>query len=291
LSNSAPDVLELIKSRFDTLSPRLKEAARFVLSRPKEIALYSMRAAADRAKVHPTSMLRLAREMGFDGYEAFRDEFREWLNKSKAETWSTRAHNMQSNAKSSQKFELLESIFRQETANLQAVFDETVCNQLTAAAELIKAARHVYILGQRSLYPVAFYTAYVCKMFMSNAILVNGSGGTFADELRNVGQGDVLIAFSYQPYTRNTIMGVDFAIAAGARLIAITDSVVSPIAKKHQISIIVPNESPTLFQTIVPGLTVAQALTALLLADASDATMAEIKRSENQLDAFDVYAR
>lgn len=286
-----PDVLKQIESRFDTLSPRLSVAARFVLNRPKEIALYSMRAAAAKAKVHPTSMLRLARELGFDGYDAFRDEFRNWLNKSKGETWSTRAHSMQNDPKSAQKVEVIESIFRQETANLQSAFDETMCNELIKAADLIKGARSLYIVGLRSLYPAAFYTSYVCKMFMSNVVLINGSGGTFADELRNIGQEDVLLAFSYDPYTRNTIMAVEFALKQGAKLVAITDSVVSPITKKNQLSITVPNESPSLFPTITPSLVVAQALTALLLSDASEATMEEIRRSENQLDAFHVYTR
>ncbi|WP_045463124.1 MurR/RpiR family transcriptional regulator [Caballeronia cordobensis] len=291
MSTTTPAVLARIESEFESLSPRLKEAARFVLSKPKEIALYSMRTAAERASVHPTSMLRLAREMGFDGYDAFRDEFRDWLNRSKGDTWSGRAHNVQTMAKSSPKYALFESVFRQEVANLQSMLDETLYKQLNIAADRIRAARKVYILGQRSLYPVAFYTAYVCKMFMPNVILMNGLGGTFADELRNIGRGDVLIALSYQPYTVSSIKGVEFAISCGAKVIAITDSVVSPIAKKNQTNLIVPNESPTLFHTILPGLATAQALTALLLADASDETMAEIRRSENQLDAFGVYSR
>src|SRR5882724_4026626 len=62
-------IIELIESRFPALSPRLRSAARFVLDNPEEIALHSMRAAAAKAGIHPSSMQRLARELGFAGYE------------------------------------------------------------------------------------------------------------------------------------------------------------------------------------------------------------------------------
>jgi DNA-binding MurR/RpiR family transcriptional regulator len=290
-STSAPDVLEHIKANFESLSPRLRNAARFVLDRPREIALYSMRQTADRAKVHPTSMLRLARELGFDGYEQFRDEFRDWLNKSAGATWSDRAQTVRSKERGVSKFGLIDSIIHQEVINLRSILEQEMYDSLVAAAKRVRSARNIYIIGLRSLYPVAFYFHYVCKMFMSNLTLINGLGGTFADELRNIGKGDVLIAFSYQPYTNETIDAVNFALSKGADLIAVTDSVVSPIAKKKSISMIVSNETPSLFPTIIPGLAVTQALTALLLNEFGDEVMAEIKRSENQLDAFNVYAR
>lgn len=65
----AKDALEiLIKTRFASLTPKLKAAARYVLDSPKEVAILSMRAIAANADLQPASMLRLAREFSFDGY-------------------------------------------------------------------------------------------------------------------------------------------------------------------------------------------------------------------------------
>lgn len=288
MAQSASETLVTLRARFDTLSPRLRDAARFLLDRPREVALYSMRAAAARAGVHPTSMLRLARELGFDGYDALRDQFRVWLNTGDPTPWSTRAGKVRKHAA---QFELIDSLMRQETVNLSSLASPDLYKQMVDATQLIRGARHIYIVGFRSLYPVAFYLSYGCRMFMANVTLVNGPGGTFADELRTIGKEDVLIAFSYEPYTKDTITAVEFALRRGARLVAVTDSIVSAISKEGQTVMVVSNETPSLFHSVLPALAVAESLIALLLAESHEETIAELKRSEEQLEAFGVYFR
>jgi hypothetical protein len=48
-------VARLIEKRFPSLSPQLREAARFALDHPQDVALESMRSAAAKARVHPNS--------------------------------------------------------------------------------------------------------------------------------------------------------------------------------------------------------------------------------------------
>jgi len=277
-----------LRTGFNNLSPRLREAGRFILDRPREVALYSMREAASRAGVHPTSMLRLARELGFDGYESLREQFRVWLNTGDQAPWSKRAGDVRKHAA---EYEVVDSLMQQETLNIASLASADVYKTLLEAAARIRAARHIYIIGLRSLYPVAFYLSYGFRMFMSNVTLINGIGGTFADELRTIESSDLLIAFSYEPYSRDTISSVEFAIRRGAGLIAITDSIVSSISKEGQSTIVVSNETPSLFHSILPALAIAESLIALLLVGGQEETMAELKRSEEQLDAFGVYMR
>lgn len=288
MAKSATETLAALKSQFDNLSPRLRDAARFLLDRPREVALYSMREAAARAGVHPTSMLRLARELGFDGYEALRDQFRAWVNNGDPMPWSTRAGKVR---KHSAQFELLDNLMRQEATNISGMASSAFYKQIVDSVLLMRKARHIYIVGMRSLYPVAFYLSYGCRMFMSNVTLVSGPGGTFADELRTIGKEDLLIALSYDPYSRDTVAAVDFAADRGARVISITDSVVSAISKEGHTTIVVPNETPSLFHSVLPPLAVAESMIALLLAESHEETLAELKRSEDQLGAFGVYSR
>ena len=61
-----------IVEAFDALSPRLKTAARYVLDRPDDVALLSMREQARHAGVPPATMTRLAQRLGLEGYEQVR---------------------------------------------------------------------------------------------------------------------------------------------------------------------------------------------------------------------------
>jgi DNA-binding MurR/RpiR family transcriptional regulator len=277
-----------IEEMFSSLSPMLQQAARFVMDNPEEVALNSMRGVAAKAEVHPTSMLRLARVLGFDSYEDFRDRYRDWVL-SRGSMWSGRARTLRDRRPQSAPETLIHEIIDQEQQNLHISFSDENVAKLLDAKELIDKARDIYVLGLRSLYPVAFYFNYVCRMFMSNTVLMSGVGGTFADELRSIDHNDALIAFSYRPYARDTVRAVEFARARKAKLISVTDSKLSPIGKDAHISIVVSNTTSSLIQTIIPSLAVAQALAALLLSESGPESMRALGRSELQLHSFNVY--
>jgi len=61
-----------IVDAFDTLPPKLQLAARYILDRPDDVALLSMREQARHAGVPPATMTRLAQRLGLDGYDAVR---------------------------------------------------------------------------------------------------------------------------------------------------------------------------------------------------------------------------
>ncbi|GAB6054061.1 hypothetical protein JCM17960_28810 [Magnetospira thiophila] len=68
-------VCHQIEKTFARLSPQLKQAARFALDHPDDVALQSMRRLSAMAAVHPSTMVRLVKELGLDGYTAFQEPF------------------------------------------------------------------------------------------------------------------------------------------------------------------------------------------------------------------------
>src|SRR3569833_1945570 len=61
-----------LRSGFDGLSPQLREAARWVIDHPADVALLSTREQARRAGVTPATMTRLAQHFGLPGYDRVR---------------------------------------------------------------------------------------------------------------------------------------------------------------------------------------------------------------------------
>jgi DNA-binding MurR/RpiR family transcriptional regulator len=279
-----------IERRFAALSPRLRTAARYALDRPDEVALHSMRALAARAGVPPSTMNRLARELGFAGYEAFRAPFRQWLQQRQI-SFTERARALRERARHDKATALISDLMAADVADLQETYTSLGEKQLVAARQLLAAAPRIFVLGTRSLYPVAFAFHYACRMFMDTTILLTGQGGTFADELRRVRKGDVLLAIGYDPMPRDMLRAVDFAREAGARILALTDSAVSALAERAELVLPVRSDSPSFFGSAVPALSVAQTLAALLLAEGGEVVLRRLERSERQLVGLEVYAR
>lgn len=278
----------LIEERYQSLSPVLQRAARYVMDNPKDMALNSMRTIASSAGLQSSTMHRLARELGFDGYESFRAVYRTWLTEGSS-SFSERATALQKRSGSDEAEKLIRELLHADDAHLTQLTTPDTLASIKNASDILGKARRIYVAGLRSLFPAAFYFNYACGMFMHNTRLLMGIAGTFSDDLREGGSEDALLVFSYNPYARDSVSAVEFARQQGMRIVSVTDSTLSPIAKQSHALVIVPNRTPSLFPSVVPAMSVAQILVAMLVARGGKKSLQEIKKSEAQLQRFAVY--
>lgn len=284
------EILARIEDAFPRLSPQLRQAARHVIDHPDDVALYSMRQLAAQANVHPSTMVRLARELGFEGHAQFQEPFQARLRSRPKVSYTGSARSLQARGGNGNAAQLIAEMVNSDRQSLSAVLDELGADALVQAADALCRARKIFFVGVRSLYPVAFYMHYATRMFSHNVDLVDGIGGTFADQLRGVGKGDVVLAVSFAPYSRNTVRAVDYAVKQGAKIIAITDSALSPIARHPGgISLVVRNDSPSFFYSVVPAMAVAEILVMLMAADGGEGALKALEDSADQLNGFDAY--
>jgi len=272
-----------IVQQFDSLTPQLREAARFVLEHPQDVALLSMRELARRAGMPPVTMLRLARQLDFPDYAAFRQVHAAALRKAPGSGFAARAEGVQKRG------ERLPERMEQMLAGQVSRLTAQNAAAFTAAAESIERARRVYVLGLRSCFGVAFQFAYVYGLLRDNGVLLDSGGGTGTDALRQAGPQDVLLTISLNPYTRAAVEQTDFAVQRGVSLLAITDSALSPLARRAKVSLIVPTESPSFFHALTPAFATAEMLLGLLVARGGTKMADAIRNAEGQLAAFDTY--
>ena len=277
-----------IAEKFPRLSPQLQLAARHVLDRPDDVALMSMRRLATSAGVHPSTMVRLARAFEFPGYNDFREPFQQRLRVRPAD-YLARARDLQARGAGGEMPGLLQEVLATAVANLRETFEANGEARFIACAEALAKARRVYVVGLRSCFPVAFFFHYAYRMFRNNAVLLDGRGGTFADDLRAFGADDGIFAVSLEPYSHETVRAVDYARDHGGTTVVVTDSPVSPLAKNADHVLIVRSESPSFFHSIAAAVAAAEALVVLMVAQGGRAALYTIEESERQLGIFDAY--
>lgn len=281
---------KLIKEKYPSLSPKLQQAARYVIDNPKSVALNSMRSVAASADLPSSAMNRFACQLGFDGYEPLRDIYRKWLSQGTG-VFAERASALQQRGTTDSTESLVQEIIRADCANLAGIGDAATLEALKSASQVLSSTRRIFVAGLRSLFPAAYYFNYACNMFRHNTSLLSGVAGVFADDLRHARAGDTLVIFSYHPYAREAVAAVRFAREQGMQIVAITDSAVSPVARQATVPILVATSTPSFFPSVVPAMSVAQTLVAMLLARGGKESLREIEKSEAQLREFSVYAR
>jgi len=277
-----------LRSGFDGLSPQLREAARWVIDHPADVALLSTREQARRAGVTPATMTRLAQHFGLPGYDRVRQLHADAVRR-RPDSYRGRAEELLVRRDREGDAALVQDVFAALTQHLQDLTSAAATTRFTAAADIVANAAHVFCLGLRSSYAIAYIFHYVRSLFGANSVLVDGSGAVGVDVMRDIGTSDVLLAISVKPYVRHTIDAAEFARERGARIVAVTDSEMSPLARLADVTLIVRTETPSFFHTMAPAFAAVECLAALVAARRGPEALAALEASERQLDAFGTY--
>jgi DNA-binding MurR/RpiR family transcriptional regulator len=277
-----------LKSDFKNLPAQLQEAARWVIDHPADVALLTTREQARRSGLAPATMTRLAQRFGLKGYEELRKLHADAMRR-RPDNYRGRAQELVERREAEGDPALVQDIFTSLSQHMQVLSSPDAAERFGAAAEMIAGAERVYCLGQRSSFPVAYIFYYVRSLFGSASVLVDGVGATGVDSLRTITTADVLLAITVNPYVRGTVETARYAKSRGARIVAITDSDLSPLAAFADQTVLVRTETPSFFHTMAPAFAAMECLAALVAARRGDETLAALAESEKQLAALNTY--
>ncbi|WP_026616936.1 MurR/RpiR family transcriptional regulator [Ensifer aridi] len=281
-------IKSVIKDSYERLPRQMKIAARWLVDHPTEVALLSMREQARRAQVPPTTLTRLAKRLGFDGFDKLREVFADSVREM-PDTFAGRAEELLIRREIEGDGVLIGDTVKALNCHLSRLAQPAAIAALAAAADILVEARKIFCIGRRSSFPVAYLMHYVGSLLGSPTVLIDGIGGASDDVLRFVGPEDALLAVTVSPYTRFTAQAAEFAVSRGAKLVALTDSDLSPIAKLSETVIRVRTEMPSYFHTITPAFAAVECLLELVAARLGSCALKSLAASEEHLAEFDTY--
>jgi DNA-binding MurR/RpiR family transcriptional regulator len=285
--DTAPLAAQIIEA-FDGMPAQIQAAAKFILDRPGDVALLSMREQARQAGVPPATMTRLAKRLGLDGYDAVRELYAHAIRNGRL-SFSGRAGAQVASQKAKGEKVLAKDIVAGLAAHIERLGEPEALDRLTAAAALLAAARKIYCLGLRSSHTTAWHMTYVLSLLGERSVLLDSAAGMGMDPIRSATAEDALFAISVEPYTRATIEVAHYAHARGIPIVAVTDSAVSPLAQIARSTILVSTDSPSFFHAMTPAFAVGEILAALVAGRGGDASLEALRRTEDQLDAFNIH--
>jgi DNA-binding MurR/RpiR family transcriptional regulator len=257
---TADELRAAILERYDSLSKRLQQIARYVLDEPNELALETLAVIAERSGVQPSAIVRFAKSFGFDGATQMQRLFRDGLLSGHAALgYSERVRNF-NRAVDRGGAELLSEFVEGNTMALQNLAQTVSDADLAAAVRLLEAAESVYVVGFRRAFPVSSYLAYSLQQAGKRTIFVDGVAGLARQQVQALTPKDLLIAVSYQPYAEETVQAVETAVGRGAPVLSISDSLVSPIAKPATVTLQVRESEIRAFRSLSASMCLAQAL-------------------------------
>lgn len=253
-----------IISSYEQLSPRLKQVAAFVLDHPSDMGLQTLAVIAQRCNVQPSTVVRFAKAFGYEGasdmQKLFRDEI---LSFAPSPSYADRIRQFSERAGSvdvSSPHALMQEFADSNIISLEHLKQSVRRVDLEKAIGLLQAASSVYIVGLRRSFPVAAYLAYALGHLEKRAHLLDGVAGMLMEQSAMMQRADLLIAISFRPYAKETAEIVERAIERGVKVIAISDTRLSPIARQADVCFETKDAEVRQFRSLTASLCLAQAL-------------------------------
>ena len=164
--------------------------------------------------------------------------------------------------------------------------------QFQTAVNAILRAKRVYIIGVRSAAPLANFLGYYLNYMFNNVHVISGvSAGEMFEKIVSVNSEDVVIAFSFPRYSSSTTKGAKYCRSAGATVIGITDSKLSPLGQCSDHVLVAKSDMVSLVDSIVAPLSLVNALIVAVASKREKELSQTFANLERIWDEYDVYEK
>ena len=216
-------------ARRDALPKRLKQLAAFALARPEEMAFGTAAEIADHAGVQPSTLVRFAQALGYDGFSHLQQVFRAPLRERFPDHRERLRGLGGARAGDDRGLALLDGFVDAAAVSLERLRGSVNPSDLSRAVAILARAETLYLLGARRVFPVAAYLAYAFGQLGVRAVLIDHVGQLGPEQLAGATGRDAVVAVSFTPYAPSTLDLAAAAARRGVPVVAITDSAFSPL--------------------------------------------------------------
>ncbi|WP_080834347.1 MurR/RpiR family transcriptional regulator [Cohnella massiliensis] len=245
-------ILERIQETFDVLSPGQKRAAHYIQSHIQDAALQSAQKIAEKSGVSEATVHRLAQALSYSGFSDMHQELQQFVIKDQRAVYNF----MQSTTRQEESW--LEKHFAQEMQNIRETMQQTDKARIHQAARLLLDADRIWIAGWRLGLSVTAFFQFVLKYMLGNCELIpQGGVAEYATYIRS---GDVVFVSGFPRYCSKTLKVSKLAKEQEARVIALTDSSLSPFAKLADLTLLAECKSTGFLDSYTAPLSVVGAI-------------------------------
>lgn len=251
---------ERIRDKHDQLSPHLQRIARTALNEPNQLALQTIAVIAKKAEVQPSTLIRFAKEFGYEGFSSLQHIFRMRLIEGAPVYREQVLDQHGSGAEDQNASESLNRSIDDHIASLEQVRRDIRQEDVNQAVNILHEAEHIYVAGLRRARPISTYFSYGMNRLERSCSVLDFGGGMAGQQIINMGQNDILVAVAFTPYATPVVDVVKDAFLRGRKIIALTDTSTSPLSQNSTVSFLVDGLASGPFRPISGAIGLAQAL-------------------------------
>jgi len=277
------DLMQLINANYKRMSKGQKLIAEYILNSYDKAAFMTASKLGRKVGVSESTVVRFANALGYDGYPHLQKALQELIRNK-----LTTVQRIEMSSELNQSM-VLPTVLKADMNNIRLTIDEINYDVFEAAVESILKARQVYVLGLRSAAPLAQFLSYYLSFILDNVRVVTSGVSDVFEQLMRINQDDILIGISFPRYSNRTIEAMGFVKAKGAKSIAITDSMLSPLVNHADLCLTARSDMASFVDSLVAPLSLINALIVAIGLRKRDDVSEYFTQLEKIWDEYKVY--
>ncbi|HUZ40392.1 MAG TPA: MurR/RpiR family transcriptional regulator [Acidimicrobiales bacterium] len=279
------NVLTDLRRSYKDLTLSQKRIAELIVEDPEFVAFATVEKLASRLGVSPSTVVRFAYRVGLSGYPELQQRIRD-IVRTQMRPSPNGDGKQSSEARHLGEGTIAKSLVH-DSENLRATISRLSISDLEHAVAILLHARWIYVAGGFASEALAKYV-FVQLSRMSGRVGLLSSDTNIAPMLLDVTKDDALLAFSFPPYAARTLQTATAAKDRGASIIAITDTLVAPVAQQVDVVLATNVSGLGLQNSLIAPMAVANALLNALAEQMPEATSRydRLFRMMNDWDSF-----
>ena len=281
------DLITKIQSELPGFSKGQKQIARFILEHYDKAAFMTASRLGVTVGVSESTVVRFATELGYDGYPHLQRALQEMIRNK-----LTSVQRMEVAGDRMGGRDVLQTVLHADTDMIRVTLDEIDRDAFQGAVDALMGAKRIYILGVRSSSALASFLVFYFNLLFENVTLVHtNSVSEIFEQVLRVGPGDVLFGISFPRYSKRTLSAMKYARDRGARVIALTDSQLSPLARVADHVLLARSDMASFVDSLVAPLSVINALIVAVGMSRRDEIEQTFNKLERIWEEYDVYEK
>ena len=248
------NLLQEIHRRMPSLSKGQQRIANFIINSYEQAAFMTAARLGETVGVSESTVVRFAYALGLEGYPALQDRMQEMVL---GRLTSVQRAQLASGLK---KNEVFKTVLTTDMNSIRTTMEMADEDQFDQAVDLILKARKVFVLGLRSAMPLAMFLAYYLDYICGNVITFAANIQDLRETMVRMNDQDAFICISFPRYSSRTAEAMAYAKSRGAKTIALTDKLDSPIGTMADVVLLAKSDMASFADSLTAPLSVINAI-------------------------------
>ena len=281
------DILTYIQENMSTFSKGQKLIANYILQSYDKAAFMTASKLGKTVNVSESTVVRFAAELGFDGYPSMQKTLQEMIRNELTSIQRVEVSNERIGNQ-----DIMTMVMQSDIEKIRLTLDETDRSSFNEAVSAISSAKKIYILGVRSASVLADFISFYFRFMFDNLVSVDTTSiSEVFEQILRISADDVFIGLSFPRYSKRTVKAMQFAKDRGAKVIAITDSKVSPLTKMADVSLLAKSDMASFVDSLVAPLSLVNALIVAVSREKTVQLETSLNGLEKIWEEYEVYEK